>query len=159
MKCDVCGRKEAAAMITMIVNGKNSVRRVCADCMRRLQRGDAYAAQMAILSTLETPERERYCPSCGTSWSDVSKKGFVGCASCYDAFSDLMQPLMTRLNGIPQHAAPEGEKADDPETESKDEIGKLREEMFSAVSAEDYERAAQLRDRIRMLEQQEGGQG
>ena len=158
MKCDVCGKKDALAMITMIVNGKNSVRRVCPDCMKKLQRGDAYAAQMAIMSTMETPEREIVCPVCGASWSQVCKSGRVGCASCYDVFSERLQPLMVRMNGIPQHAGKEPEEAPSSQNDIKTEVGRLREEMFSAVSSEDYERAAQLRDQIRMLEKREGGE-
>ena len=158
MKCDGGGRREAAAMITMIVNGKNSVRRVCRECVRKLQRGDAYAAQMAILSTVDAPEREAYCPVCGASWEQVRKSGRMGCATCYQAFDTLVQPLMVRMNGIPQqHAADEtGHAPEAPANEKQARINKLREEMFAAVNAEEYERAAQLRDQIRLLER-EGG--
>ena len=49
------------------------------------------------------------------------------------------------------------ETAAAPENEIKAQITRLREEMFSAVNAEEYERAAQLRDQIRLLEG-EGGE-
>lgn len=156
MKCDVCGRHDATAAITMIVNGKNAVRKVCAACIRRLQRGDAYAAQMAILATLEAPEQEVYCPTCGASWSDVRRRGTMGCADCYQAFDPLLQPLMVRLGGMPQHPGPSPAE-ETPADAGQARLARLREEMFAAVSAEEYERAAQLRDQIRALER-EGGE-
>ena len=157
MKCDVCGRRDAAALITLIVNGKKSTRRVCRECVKKLQSGGAYAAQMAVLSALEPPEREVYCPVCNTAWSDVCRSGRVGCASCYQAFDALLQPVMVRMNGMPQHVEQQDEAS--PEESAKTRIEKLREEMFSAVGAEEYERAAQLRDQIRLLEQEGGENG
>lgn len=154
MKCDICGRRDATAMINMIVNGRNTTRRVCRECVKKLQFGGAYAAQMAILSTFEPPAQEMYCPACNTAWSDVCRTGHVGCATCYQAFDTLIQPLMVRMNGMPQHAEPEAET---PSGDSvKTRVEKLREEMFAAVGAEEYERAAQLRDQIRLLEREDG---
>ena len=155
MKCDVCGRHEASALVTMIVNGKKAVRKVCKQCIARMQRGDAYATQMAILSSFEPPEQEIYCPVCNTAWSQVLKCGRVGCASCYQAFDTLLQPLLVHLNGAAQQSEDaNGAAASEPV--EKNEISRLREEMFAAVNAEEYERAAQLRDRIRSLEQAAG---
>ena len=156
MKCDVCTRHEATAMITMSVNGKNTVRRVCQHCVSRLQRGDAYAAQMAVLSTMEQPAQVKNCPVCGRSAADVMRSGFVGCAACYHAFEEMLQPLVIRMNGAMQHPEHQEEPAASPRDEKNRQLAKLREEMFAAVNAEEYERAAQLRDEIRALEE-EGG--
>ena len=91
----------------------------------------------------------------------VRKSGRMGCATCYQAFDTLVQPLMVRMNGIPQqHAADEtGHAPESPANEKQARINKLREEMFAAVNAEEYERAAQLRDQIRLLEQEGGENG
>ena len=164
MKCDVCGRHEAAAMIALIVNGKRSIRRVCKQCIAKMKRGDAYAAQMALFSSVEPPEQEHFCPMCGTSWSDVLRRGTVGCGACYLAFAEQLEPLLNTLNGMAEHNdEAETVKAEAVETEppaendKKTQITRLREEMFTAVNAEEYERAAQLRDQIRSLEREEEG--
>lgn len=156
MKCDVCGRREAKAVITMIVAGKNTVRRVCPQCVKKLQRGDAYATQMAVLGTMSAPETELTCARCGRTSEELRRTGHVGCAACYQAFEPLLTPLFARLNGAPQH-----QEEQKPETETDEKtlrISRLREEMFAAVNAEEYERAAQLRDALRALER-EGGEG
>ena len=146
-------------MVTMIVNGKKAVRRICRQCIGRMQRGDAYAAQMALLSSFEPPEQEIYCPVCNTAWSDVLRRGYVGCPGCYQAFEEQLEPLLTQINGVSIQQPQELQEPHEEEDEKQRQIGKLREEMFSAVSAEEYERAAQLRDRIRILEREAGESG
>lgn len=155
MKCDVCRRRDAAAVITMIVNGKNGVRHVCSQCIKKLQRGDAFAAEMAILSTMDSVKDQAACPVCGTTPDDIRRTGRVGCASCYHFFFDMLQPLVIRMNGAMQRREEEMNKQE-PMTH-KSQIDQLREQMFSAVNAENYERAAELRDEIRRLER-EGGE-
>lgn len=154
MKCDVCSRRDATAVITMIMAGKNTVRRVCPQCVRKLQRGDAYAAQMALLGTMSAPAEEIKCPVCGCTSEQLRRSGHVGCANCYQAFAPLLQPLSVRMNGALQHA--EGESPAAPADERAMRLNKLREAMFAAVNAEEYERAAQLRDEIRAMEQTDG---
>ena len=155
MKCDVCEKREATALITMIVNGKKSMRRLCQLCVRRMQSGDAYATTMAVLATMEPADAEITCPVCGMKASDFQRTGRVGCAMCYDAFSGVMSPLFTRISAAPKKE--DETPAEEPQASEKEsQIKALREEMFAAVSAEEYERAAQLRDTIRRLES-EGG--
>lgn len=156
MKCDVCEKREATALITMIVNGKKSVRRLCQQCVRRMQSGDAYATTMAVLATMEPADAEVACPVCGMKAADFQRTGRVGCALCYDAFSSVMMPLISRISAAPKKE--EEMPAEEPQVSEKDtHIKTLREEMFAAVNAEEYERAAQLRDAIRRLET-EGGE-
>jgi len=157
MKCDVCGKREAAAVVTLRVNNKNTVRRVCAHCVKKLQRGDAYSAQMAVLSMMQPPAEEITCPLCGRTSTDLIRSGRVGCALCYRVFEPVIQPLAVRMNGAMQHteAKPEEET---PRNERAQRIAALRDEMFAAVNQEAYERAAQLRDEIRQLESENSGE-
>ena len=73
-------------------------------------------------------------------------------------FSPIIQPLMEQLNGKFLHEEIQNH-SDKPVNEGKTQIDKLREEMFSAVHEENYERAAQLRDAIRALKAEEGTEG
>lgn len=156
MKCDVCEKREATALITMIVGGKKSMRRLCQQCVRRMQSGDAYATTMAVLATME-PAEEVTCPVCGMKAADFQRTGRVGCAMCYDAFSGVMMPLFTRISAAPKKETEDAVPEATPQNENITQIKALREDMFAAVNAEEYERAAQLRDTIRRLEA-EGGE-
>ena len=77
MKCDVCEKRNAVAMLTMIANGHSVTRRVCPVCMRKLQRGDAYAAQMAMLGTMEKPKETISCRNCGWTSDKLIRNGHV----------------------------------------------------------------------------------
>ena len=155
MKCELCERRDAQGLVTMIVGSKKSVRHVCMLCAKRLQGGDAFAAQMAVLSTMTPPEQEISCPVCGRSTEALRRTGRVGCAACYQAFSPALLPLMTRLNAAVQHQVTQQQPAENPRAQR---IAALRQEMFAAVNAEEYERAAELRDALRALEQEGGEQ-
>ena len=76
---------------------------------------------------------------------------------CYDTFSGVMMPLFTRISAAPKKETEDAVPTAAPENENITQIKALREEMFAAVNAEEYERAAQLRDTIRRLEA-EGGE-
>lgn len=160
MLCDVCSRREARAVIAMVVNGKKTTRRVCGHCIAQLQRGDAFAAQMALLSIRDDIPQDQVCPVCGTSAADLVRSGRVGCSSCYKAFNDILSSLTAQMNGTPlpsEAASEEGsETVPAPVNAADDKLAALREEMFAAVNAEEYERAAQLRDEIRLLEKGRG---
>ena len=65
---------------------------------------------------------------------------------------------MEQLNGKFLHEEIQNQ-TEKPVSEAKTQIDRLREEMFSAVHEENYERAAQLRDAIRALKEEEGTEG
>jgi protein arginine kinase activator len=94
----------------------------------------------------------RVCAECGLSFTDFRKKGTLGCPSCYEAFEQLLAPLIERAqNGATHHAG----KAPRRAGSSLDRqlcIQRLLKELDSAVAAEQYERAAELRDQINSLE-------
>jgi len=94
----------------------------------------------------------RVCAECGLSFTDFRKKGTLGCPSCYEAFEQLLAPLIERAqNGATHHAG----KAPRRAGTSLDRqlcIQRLLKELDSAVAAEQYERAAELRDQINSLE-------
>lgn len=103
------------------------------------------------------------CPACGMAYDEFKKAGRLGCADCYEAFASQLERLLKRIHGAGQHqgkgpiaARPAPSPKTLPETEpavmDTDKLDQLRDELAKAVSAEAFEEAAQLRDRIRALE-------
>jgi len=77
----------------------------------------------------------------------------LGCAQCYESFQTHLRDLLRRLHGSSQHvgeryAPPGADDAADPRIQLLD----LREQLRRAVDSENFELAAELRDRIRVLE-------
>ncbi len=97
------------------------------------------------------PSQQKKCPLCGATAFDIQKTGKAGCAQCYETFSDILDPYIRRIHGnvVHQGRIPGGGT---PEHKAAAEVTRLRQQLDSAVKAEDYLKAAELRDRIRELE-------
>ena len=91
------------------------------------------------------------CPTCGMTLSEFKQRGRFGCANDYEVFAAHIDPLLERIHDVtpPQHKGrlPQGQ-ADTSATDKARELAALRDQLESAILAEDYERAATLRDRI-----------
>jgi protein arginine kinase activator len=77
--------------------------------------------------------------------------GKLGCAHCYHTFANEMESLMKNVQGSTRH---EGKypKRSGVEMRQKREAEQLRTQLQKAISEENFEEAAALRDRIKELE-------
>lgn len=122
------------------------------------------------------------CPVCKSTIKSINQTGKLGCSECYVTFIDELRPLLRKIHGNAVHigATPfsdaesvdtlkdeekieisrerKTEIADSPETAEKElsETDKLREEMQKAIFEENFEKAAELRDKIKELEKEDG---
>src|SRR5216683_6734214 len=104
-------------------------------------------------SMLPSPADGLRCAACGGTLRDFREAGRLGCAQCYEAFATHLRDLLRRLHGSSQHvgeryALPGAAGATDPRLQLLD----LKEQLRRAVDNENFELAAELRDRIRVLE-------
>jgi protein arginine kinase activator len=98
----------------------------------------------------EQPAEVR-CKGCGMSFEDFRKTGKLGCGECYDVFRENLTPILRRLHGSSEHLGKVPQRVSD-RIRNSNEIEKLRTELTAAIGNEEYEKAAELRDRIRSLE-------
>ena len=91
------------------------------------------------------------CPVCGSTFSDIARTGHIGCPQCYETFADELAATVNQLHGTskPQGRIPKrfGEKQN-----REAEINALKEEQKKAIEAQEFEKAAELRDKIKALE-------
>ena len=82
------------------------------------------------------------------------RSGKIGCADCYETFYDKLLPLLERLHGKTNHVGkiPNSFEEIAKEENTQNETEKLKAELDEAVKAQNYEKAAELRDRIKELE-------
>lgn len=160
MLCEECKAREAAYTISVVVGGEVTTRRLCGDCMAKMNMdiasGNIRNLLSTILSTLTgdtvpvTAQQDVVCPRCGTTLAAFTKSGHLGCPKCYEAFREQLQPMLLQIHGRVQHAGRtpiSGEE--DQRKRSAAEL--LQRRMEQAVAVEDFETAARLRDRIRAL--------
>jgi len=114
--------------------------------------GDVQSFLSALLALLSAEPKgpKLTCSGCGLSYSSFQQTGRLGCAQCYQDFAEELRPLLARIQGRSQHAGrtPVGHEKEETRIQT---IGELRKRMEKAVSLENFEEAAQLRDEIRVL--------
>lgn len=159
MMCDKCGKNPATTHVRTVVNGKVSERNLCSHCAAKEGYGSfgklSFANMLASMfgDSIEsgTSTKER-CRCCGSSFEDIAQSGRVGCSECYNTFRKELMPSLNRLHGKVQHVGKVPEINKFEEQENQMTIEKLKSQLKAAVEAEEYEKAAQLRDEIKSLE-------
>lgn len=171
--CEECGVNEACYTISVMMDGQVTQRHLCADCMAKMNMNLAAgnikhllsAIMSAITGTAEeaaapaiSPEEDVVCERCGTTLSQFTKSGKLGCPCCYTAFREQLTPMLQQIHGRVQHA---GRKPLDTEAaqQRRTAYDRLSRQLEQAVAVEDFESAAVLRDQLRQLSAPEGGEG
>ncbi len=161
MLCDVCNENEVVLTLTEIVGDGVRHIRLCEDCAAAkgvnavLNSGtpDLSGMLQSVHSQLEDLQGDlTKCTFCGSSISDFRKSGRVGCAQCYVTFEKPLRDLLRRVHGNSRHV---GSSYDGPSHEQMLSVGtreQLKQRLQRAISAEEFELAATLRDQLRALE-------
>lgn len=96
------------------------------------------------------------CPECGWSFEDFKNRGRLGCPACYETFKEPLDHILERIHAMvePHHVGRQpGEVAPDSRVLQRQRLREKKREMELAVETEDYERAAELRDQIKSMEE------
>lgn len=109
--------------------------------------------QLAVGQTVEELARldQQSCPICGITFYEFRNQGRLGCPHDYICFEKELDPLIVNIHGENEHAG-KHPKRSGANTSRQTELIRLRRELKEAVSAEEYERASQLRDEIKQIE-------
>lgn len=172
MLCQKCKKNNATIHYRENINGKVTEYSLCADCAAELERDGVikienpfsnfmrddifdFASVLPSFFTslnhaLGSGETKR-CPVCGSTFNDIARTGHIGCPQCYETFADELAATVNQLHGTskPQGRIPKrfGEKQN-----REAEINSLKEEQKKAIEAQEFEKAAELRDKIKALE-------
>ncbi len=91
------------------------------------------------------------CPVCGFSQADFKKTGRLGCSHCYETFAEGLQSLIKGMHKGPVHLGKKPSRLA-KSLEREAQLKTLQRDLRRAVSEENYESAAQLRDQIKQFE-------
>ena len=94
------------------------------------------------------------CSKCNMTYSKFAKTGRFGCSSCYETFTEQLQPMLKRLHG--GHTSHNGKIPNriGGNIHLKKELDELKLKLQECIQQEEFEQAAELRDKIRSLENQ-----
>jgi protein arginine kinase activator len=165
VRCQICGEAEATIHFKELKNGETRELHLCPACAD--EKGFHSVVQQDKLSLANQfiwmaenlyPEStaklgQVQCPGCGLRYSEFTRTGRLGCMDCYTAFDVQMRRLLRRIHGSTRHAGKVPGHIQRPAT-SRATVHHLQEELQRAIATENYERAAELRDEIRALEEE-----
>ena len=171
MLCEECGKNNATVSITVTTGAGVKTRRLCQECMKKMEsslaKGDIQAFLSSILSVLHSEQKKETeavspsCSGCGLTYAEFEHTGRLGCAQCYRDFAQQLQPLLKRIHGRAQHAGRQPAAYEpDPACMLDAQIMELMQKMDDAVAVENFEDAAKYRDELRALtEKKEAANG
>jgi protein arginine kinase activator len=99
--------------------------------------------------------RRLACAECGMTFAQFRRDGTLGCPACYESFGKHLSAMIERAqSGATHHCGKRPHNAG-TSLDNQARMSTLMRELNSAVAAEQYERAAELRDTLAGLEQEQ----
>ncbi|WP_092472432.1 UvrB/UvrC motif-containing protein [Desulfotruncus arcticus] len=167
MLCERCQERPATVFYTEIINNKQKKMQLCEVCAGQMQAEGlgglpqmnlhnflaSFWNQMSGVHPFAPKTKEETCPSCGTPESLFAQKGLFGCGDCYKHFGERLEPLLRRIHGSSAHTGKVPLRSGGKVLLAR-QIEELKAGLRDAVVREEFEKAAELRDNIKKLEQQ-----
>jgi protein arginine kinase activator len=161
MVCDLCKVGEAVIQLTEIEGSGVRQLHLCEKCAA--ERGvetTVNSAKPQINNFLQTIHEQMpgakgepvHCPFCSGTLADFRATGRLGCAHCYESFETSLRDLLRRVHGNSRHI---GRRYVAPllsELPHVSSATELRDRLKRAIEAEQFELAADLRDKLRGVE-------
>lgn len=164
MKCECCKETEATIHLTQVIDGEVKKLNLCQACAKK--NGIDLNSPISItdvLLGLGSPsdkdhskslisELDLSCGRCQMTRAEFKKNARLGCPDCYKAFMGELSVLMQAMHHSRQHVgkipARQGNEA-----RITAQIASLQKDIETAIAREEYEIAANLRDKIRALKE------
>lgn len=167
MLCERCHAHPATVHMVQVVNGHRKEEHLCSECAEKehvFQKEqsffghgffdsplDHFFGGSMLGHLLEDPFGTRTLEDQGGQFIEVSPEKLPENESSYDRFKEAIRPSFQKgKNEIPVNEPKAKEKADAPA--ESEELQALRKELKSCVDREDFERACEVRDKIKALE-------
>lgn len=178
MKCEICHEAEAETAITLKQDGTERELYVCKACAEKakapkaptpasskgrpkitvigndtkdlpqpLVDGFVKAAFDFMKGVAEVEENEhRRCPVCKRNWDQIKESGRLGCPACWKTFGKKIRTEFLAGQYAASHtgSAPCVERLPDPTAIRT----VLERDLKAAIAAEDYRRAAELKQKL-----------
>jgi len=170
MMCNQCKQNKAHVHFEGVINGKTTKLDLCQTCAQKsglnfgslgfdlpkmsVSLGELLNALSHLTEEAKGGGVGTSCPQCQWNISDFRRTGKLGCSECYKHFESHLTDIIKRIQGHTLHKGKRSELIAGKPTPSpvNQNLSNLQYELEKAVKVENYELAAQLRDKIRQLE-------
>ena len=167
MLCVQCKKREAEVNFAQIKNNQKVTLSLCKQCAAQLgfhspldstsfPLADLLLGMTKGFNRSETGEKGEtlVCSGCQLTFEEFAQQGRFGCGSCYSSFRPRLESIMRKIHGSSMHRGRNPGMGTAP---SKNQIVPVKEEerveseLTKAIENEDFERAAELRDKLKSL--------
>lgn len=165
-------QRESVVHLTKIVNGQATQMHFCQECAQKVQ-GFGFTLYPGMLSDFLqalfghqavdnsgqaiSEDQQEKCPGCESTISQIQQTGRMGCSKCYDTFQSQMELLLRRIHGGVNHVGKVPARSG-AAIKNRKIITELRSKLQELIDKEEFEEAAIIRDRIRELDNNTGGE-
>lgn len=167
MLCERCHAHPATVHMVQVVNGNRKEEHLCSECAEKehvFQKEqsffgngffdsplDHFFGGSMLGHLLEDPFGTCTLEDQGGQFIEVSPEKLPENEDSYSRFKESIRPLFQKgKNEIPVNEPKTKEKGDAPA--ESEELQALRKELKSCVDREDFERACEVRDKIKAIE-------
>lgn len=179
MKCERCDNEATVREVT-VEGGVPIEKNYCEACAQKqglvpqsqtpmnellAKFGVPPAAGIVLSGPKGALARTAACPGCKMTFDQFQQAQLLGCPQCYETFAAQIGPIIERaheggtshVGKTPRRLMGRGERgvADAAIEERAERLRTLRRRLEEAVAAEQYERAARIRDEMRRVSGQE----
>lgn len=161
MKCECCNQEEATIHLTQVIDGQSKKLNLCQGCAQNngidlnspISITDVLLGlgnQPQVLARSEDSQFDLSCSRCQMTRAEFKKRARLGCPDCYSSFMGELNALAKAMHPGEQHIgkipARQGNGA-----RITAQIAALQKDIETAIAKEEYEVAANLRDKIKAL--------
>ncbi|WP_182201213.1 UvrB/UvrC motif-containing protein [Paraliobacillus salinarum] len=169
MECEECHERPATLHLTKIINGEKNEIHVCERCAKDKGYIDYdepaysihdllaglfhYEPTVSKSQSFNKQQQETLqCSKCGMTYREFTKIGKFGCASCYDAFEEYLNPIFRRVHS--GNITHDGKIPNRQGTflKKKQLVQEYKGKLKDLIENEQFEEAAVMRDKIKELE-------
>ncbi|MBF0478250.1 MAG: UvrB/UvrC motif-containing protein [Candidatus Omnitrophica bacterium] len=160
MKCQGCGKK-ATVHLTEIVDNQMTELHLCEKCAKEKSSvmeqqfglGDLLAGLSGFGTAVKQTKKDVVaCEHCGMTYDQFKEGGRLGCSVCYTKFRQEMDSLLKKIHGSSRHLGKKPIRVPAEKVDQFAVLEELKDRLKRAVSVEDFEAAASIRDEIKKLE-------
>ena len=160
MKCEFCDN-DASIHLKQVLEEEALEMHLCEQCAEERGITDPEGFSLTNLlggieDKVKLPELKDVpsCAHCGFSYQDLKKVGRLGCSQCYKVFSAEVMGMLSSMHRGTMHKGKKPHGMFDA-MEKQAAVDAAREKLELAITKEDFELAANLRDQIKQLKKQE----
>ena len=162
MICENCKIRQVSVHITQIGQGYKKEINLCLFCLNEkgLNSSFVYLSDMLgnVIKEFITMNKagrkkslELVCGGCSMPFDRFFETGLLGCPECYDSFEFELKKILHRFHGSTKHITDSSIRMSKPQLSEITDVKKLQTDLQSAVKEENFEKAAELRDRLKLL--------